>query len=175
MISVTLETDQIGRHQIGNQTMKTYKNKPGLTLMEMVIVVGVVMLMSTIVIMLVGRIENQTKENQLKNIFGVLDSALQEYNEYWNSFPDPNKIPYTTSSAALYGQLYSTPSCRNIVEQIDQSFIRNSSSTADLSQIYDPWGTILKYKYTAGDNFPELISAGPDKIFGTTDDVINKQ
>jgi len=41
-------------------------------------------------------------------------------------------------------------------------------------EIYDPWGMVLDYRYVPGDNFPELVSAGPDKIFGTADDINNR-
>jgi len=33
---------------------------------------------------------------------------------------------------------------------------------------------VLDYRYVAGNNFPELVSAGPDKIFGTADDISNR-
>ena len=154
--------------------MKTHKYKPGLSLIEMIIVVGVIMLLSTITIMLVGRIDNQTKERQLNTTFALLDAALQEYNDYWKSFPEPNQPLYPTHSAALYGQLYSTPTCRNILEKVEEAFIHNNSGATNMPEIYDPWGTIIDYKYFTGDNFPRLISAGPDKTFGTADDVTNK-
>ena len=34
---------------------------------------------------------------------------------------------------------------------------------------------VIDYIYVTGDNFPDLVSAGPDKIFGTADDISNKQ
>jgi hypothetical protein len=42
-------------------------------------------------------------------------------------------------------------------------------------EIYDPWGTPLDYRYEAGENFPELISAGPDRKFGNADDITNRK
>jgi hypothetical protein len=33
----------------------------------------------------------------------------------------------------------------------------------------------LEYRYDPRDNFPELISAGPDRIFGNADDVSNRK
>jgi type II secretory pathway pseudopilin PulG len=175
MTSATLENDLIGREPLGSKNMKTHKYKPGLSLIEMIIVVGVIMLLSTITIMLVGRIDTRTKENQVNTIFVLLDSALQEYNDYWKSFPDPNQSPYPTHSAALYGRLYLTPSCHSIIEKIGDAFVRNNPNTTNMPEIYDPWGTILDYKYVAGDNFPRLVSAGPDKTFGTADDITNKR
>ena len=32
-------------------------------------------------------------------------------------------------------------------------------------------GSLLDYRYTPGESFPLLVSAGPDKLFGTIDDI----
>jgi type II secretory pathway pseudopilin PulG len=154
--------------------MKTHRHILGLTLIEIVIVVGIIMLLSTMIIKLTGRIDNKAKENELAGMITLLQTAMKEYHEYWNSFPDPNQPPYLTSSAALYGQLNSTPPCRSMIERLGESFVHNNPDAANMPQIYDPWGTLLSYKYSPGDNFPRLTSAGPDKIFGTADDVIFK-
>jgi hypothetical protein len=59
--------------------------------------------------------------------------------------------------------------------EITDSLLKNEYGAADTpAEIYDPWGTVLDYRYLAGDNFPELVSAGPDKIFGTADDISNR-
>ena len=97
-----------------------------------------------------------------------------EYYEYWKGFPDPNKIPYLTHSAALYGQLSSTPGTLEYIDGISEKLIQKNPDSVDNLEIYDPWGTILDYKYVPGNTFPELVSAGPDKIFGTPDDIYNK-
>jgi prepilin-type N-terminal cleavage/methylation domain-containing protein len=162
--------------------MKSRESKYGMTLVEMLIVVALIAMLATIVIGIAARIGSQAKEKGLQNIFSLLESALQEYYEYWNVFPDPNKPPYLTRSAALYGQLQATPSSRKILENIDSSLIKNNPAAVDMPQIYDVWGILLDYRYVPGDTFPELISAGPDRKFhspgpdgrfGTPDDVIS--
>ena len=153
--------------------MKSHEYNAGFTLVEMLIVVAIIALLATMVVGLAGRIDTQSKERALKSTFGLLDSALQEYYDYWKDspvpFPDPNKPPYLTHSAALYGQLYSTPTSRKILEKISSKLIRDNPP-----QIYDPWGTPLDYRYTLGDNFPMLVSAGPDRKFDTTDDISSR-
>jgi prepilin-type N-terminal cleavage/methylation domain-containing protein len=158
------------------KAMKSHKAKQGMTLVEILIVVAVVVILATMVFAIAARIDNQTKEKGLKNTLALLESALQEYYEYWRAFPDPNKPPYLTHSAALYGQLQSTPSSRQIVENIDDSFIKNNPDAVgiDMPELYDPWGTVLDYRYVLGDTFPELISAGRDKMFATADDISSK-
>lgn len=155
--------------------MKSRESKYGMTLVEMLIVVAMIAMLATIVIAVAARIGSQVKEKGLQNIFSLLESALQEYYEYWNVFPDPNKPPYLTHSAALYGQLQATPSSRKILENIDSSLIKNNPAAVGMPQIYDVWGILLDYRYVPGDTFPELISAGPDKAFATADDISSKK
>ena len=153
--------------------MKSHEYNAGFTLVEMLIVVAIIALLATMVVGLAARIDNQSKERALKSTFALLEGALQEYYDYWNAFPYPNPLPpplYPSPSAALYGQLYSTPTSRKILEEISSKLIRDNPP-----QIYDPWGTLLDYRYTLGDNFPMLVSAGPDKSFVNTADNISSR
>jgi prepilin-type N-terminal cleavage/methylation domain-containing protein len=150
--------------------MKRRRYNAGFTLVEMLIVVAVIAILATMVVGLAGRIDTQSKERALKSTFTLLDSALQEYYEYWNAFPDPNmNPPYPTHSAALYGQLYSTPTSRKILGKINPKLIRDNPP-----QIYDLWGMPLDYIYVPSDNFPLLVSAGPDRNLGTGDDISSR-
>jgi prepilin-type N-terminal cleavage/methylation domain-containing protein len=155
--------------------MKNQETEYGITLVEMLVVVALIAILAGMVIAVAARISSQAKEKGIQNTFSLLESALQEYYEYWNTFPDPNKPPYLTHSAALYGQLQATPSSRKILENIDNSLIKNNPGAVDMPQIYDPWDIILDYRYVPGDTFPELISAGPDRTFATVDDISSKK
>ena len=164
--------------------MKTRKYKHGLSLVEMLIVVAVIALLATMVIGVASRIDNQSKEKGLKSTFALLEGALEEYREYQGVFPVPpggnfNSVAERAAvySEYLYGQLYSIPSSRKILEKISDSLIKHdfdSGAVPPVPEIYDPWGMPLDYRYEAGDSFPELVSAGPDKIFGNADDITNK-
>jgi prepilin-type N-terminal cleavage/methylation domain-containing protein len=159
--------------------MKNRKHKNGVTLIEMVIVVGIIALLATMVIGIVSRIDNRIKEKGLKNIFALLESALQEYYQYSDKFPEQTEKDFTNAQAHseyLYKELRSIPNSRDILEKISDSLLENKYGDSDtLPEIYDPWGTALDYRYVPGDNFPELISAGPDKIFDTADDISSKK
>ena len=152
--------------------MEIYKNNHGLSLIEIVVTVAIIAVLATITIGIVSHFDKQNNERALANTFALLDGALGEYYEYWKGFPDPNLAPYPTSSSALYGQLRSTPGVNEYLEGISEKMIDNDPNGT--VYIYDPWGTLLDYKYIPGNSFPELISAGPDKIFGTIDDIRNK-
>jgi len=160
--------------------MKTRKYKFGLSLVEMLVVVGIIALLATMVISVASRIDSQSKEKGLKSTFALLEGALEEYREYKGTFPEQPVRDFTNvpaHSEFLYGELYSIPSSRKILEQVSSSLIKHDFDSGGLPpvpEIYDPWGTPLDYRYEPGDNFPELISAGPDKVFGNTDDIKNR-
>ena len=160
--------------------MKTRKYKFGLSLVEMLVVVGVIALLVTMVISVASRIDSQSKEKGLKSTFALLEGALEEYREYKGTFPEQRVRDFTNvprHSEFLYGELYSIPSSRKILAQVSGSLIKHdfdSGAVPPVPEIYDPWGTPLDYRYEPGDNFPELISAGPDKVFGNADDIKNR-
>ena len=166
--------------------MKTRRYKHGLSIVEMLIVIGVIALLATMVVGIASRIDNQSKEKGIESTFALLEGALEEYKDFKGEFPiamydDPNM-----NSEILYEQLNSVPVSREILGKISDSLIRHNVDTGKIPpipEIYDPWGTVLNYRYNPEtDNFPELISAGPDKVFrssgldgqyGTPDDVIS--
>lgn len=159
--------------------MKNHKCKNGVTLVEMVVVVAIIAMLATIVIGIASRIDNRTKEKGLANIFALLESSLQEYRDYTDKFPEQVEKNFTKAAAHsefLYAELRSIPSSQKVLEKINDLLLKNKTATGDASpKIYDPWGTVMDYRYVQGDTFPELISAGPDKVFGTTDDISNKK
>jgi len=152
--------------------------KHGLTLVEMLVVVSLITILATIVIGIAAHIDNQSKERGLKSTFALLESALQEYYEYVGTFPEqPEKdfINTFVHSEYFYKELNLIPGSREILGKINGSLLKNEYGTVDTPvEIYDPWGTVLDYRYVLGDNFPELISAGPDKVFGSADDITNR-
>ncbi|HUT47372.1 MAG TPA: prepilin-type N-terminal cleavage/methylation domain-containing protein [Sedimentisphaerales bacterium] len=160
--------------------MKTRRYKHGLSLVEMLIVVGVIALLATMVIGVASRIDNQAKEKGVESTFALLEGALEEYKEFRGVFPaQPLKgfVNVPAHSEYLYGELYSIPGSRKILEKVSDSLIKHYVDTGTVPpvpEIYDPWGTALEYRYVPGDNFPELVSAGPDKIFGNADDITNR-
>ncbi|MHC4172299.1 MAG: type II secretion system protein [Planctomycetota bacterium] len=158
--------------------MKTHKYKHGLTLIEMLIVVAVIALLATMVISIASRIDNQSKERCLECTCALLESALQEYYEYTSGFPEQPEKDFSNAavhSEYLYKELGRIPDSRKVLDKISDSLMENKYGAADTPpEIYDPWGTVLDYRYVPGDNFPELISAGPDRIFGTADDISNR-
>jgi prepilin-type N-terminal cleavage/methylation domain-containing protein len=158
--------------------MNTRNKKYGLSLLEMLIVVGIIAILATMVISVASRIDMQAKEKATENLLALLDSALQEYYEFTSRFPEQSETDSANAvihSEFLYSELTSVPDAQTILNKISRSAIDNKyENTEMVSEIYDPWGTPLDYLYITGDHFPLLVSAGPDKTFGTADDINNK-
>jgi len=217
--------------------MKSYENKTGLTLVEMLIVVAIVVILTTMVIGLAGRVNDQSKERLTKSTIAILTAALRQFHDYeyrykdltysgfdfpldCNEFPQP-VLEATLASAlgavaapitpgahhpsysgceALYLLLSQVSECRKTLDKIDESLITNLGfdkqprnitvtyaggvpKVYSLLRVIDPWGTTLKYDYydevtldpRSKRTFPVITSAGPDKRFGTTDDISSRK
>ena len=236
--------------------MKSYRHKTGVTLVEILIVVAVIAILTTMVVGIATRISNQSKEQLTKNTFALLNAALGQFRDYGYNYnpitvdvaerffyhsldfpPDCNGLmltdlqlalakalglppgmvsisggvhddPNYSGSEVLYFFLNRVPTSRQTLKKIDDSLITNEGfgkqpmnitigvKMYPLLRIIDPWGTTLHYDYYpdfadytglgglvgyfgyAGKskrNFPEITSAGPDRIFGTGDDITNRK
>lgn len=152
--------------------MKSYENKTGLTLIEMLIVVAIVVILTAMVIGLAGRIDNQSKEQLTRSTIALLESSLQEYHDYRGTFPVSLSVDANQNSETLYRELNFLTSSRKMLDRIDDSLIEdkvNTGVTPPLPEIYDSWGKVLDYRYVVGNTFPVITSAGPDKKFGPGD------
>ncbi len=162
--------------------MKTRKNKFGFTLLEMLIVMTLIMILASMIIGVASHVDARSKKAGIESAFVLLDSALQEYRQFRDKFPEQLEQNYANAavhSEYLYNELSSVPDSRSILEKVNKSLIENKyAATGALigtgPEIYDPWGTAMDYRYTPGENFPEMLSAGSDKKFGTADDISNK-
>jgi prepilin-type N-terminal cleavage/methylation domain-containing protein len=91
------------------------------------------------------------------------------------------------SSEALYYFLNQFPAGKKIVDSINRSLLTNKGQMGKeyfilidtvnypLIHIIDPWKYPFRYTYKQGDNFPIVISAGPDKDFNTPGDNISSR
>ncbi len=164
--------------------MADRRHNKAVTLIEMLVVLGIITVLAGLVVALTLRVDNQSKERALDSAFALLSSSLREYYEARDKFPvqpDPNRPADALAHIELMArELRSVPDSRRVLEQIDRDLVRNEAGAADAFELRDPWGTVLDYVYFydyangKGDTFPELISAGPDRQFGTGDDISSK-
>jgi len=69
--------------------MKNCKQKFGVTLVEILVVVVVIAILAGMVIGLASRIDNQGKEQLVKNAFEILNCALEQFADYGYRYKDP--------------------------------------------------------------------------------------
>jgi prepilin-type N-terminal cleavage/methylation domain-containing protein len=224
------------------KAMKSDANKTGLSLVEMLVVVAIIVILTTMVIGLAGRIDNQSKERLTKSTIAIITAALGQFQDYRYQYknlayadfdfpPDCNGFdvpliqktlenvlglaagsvliapaaahndPGYSGGEVMYFFLGRVPESRMTLDKIDESLVTNlgldnqpmnisitypdvSITVLPLLRINDPWGTALRYDYynemlippDPGQKrtFPEITSAGPDKKFGTADDIRNR-
>jgi prepilin-type N-terminal cleavage/methylation domain-containing protein len=155
------------------------KYKRGLTLIEMLVVLGVIATLAAMIVVATRRVENQSSESIVANAFSLLKAALREYYESTDAFPiQPDRTPSNATALVhirlMYSALDTVPASREILKGIDAVLVQRQDKQPAMARLYDPWGTPLNYIYAPSDTFPELVSAGPDKTFGTADDISSK-
>jgi type II secretory pathway pseudopilin PulG len=104
-----------------------------MSLVEILIVLVVVALLATMVISVASRIDTQAKEKGAESMFVLLDSALQEYRQFMDRFPEQAEANYANAvihSEYLYSELQSIPGVQKILAKIDDSSIENKYGTA---------------------------------------------
>ncbi|MBP7050093.1 MAG: type II secretion system protein [Phycisphaerae bacterium] len=172
--------------------MKDGHSNRAVTLIEMMVVLGIIVVLAGVVVTLTLRADSQSKERALDNAFALLGTSLREYYEFRDEFPkQTERIDWQAVTAndyktylarvvthieSMVQALRSVPDSRHVLDQLSPASLKSQEGLADVPELRDPWGTVLDYIYdpSAGDTFPELISAGEDKLFGTDDDISNK-
>lgn len=126
----------------------------------------------------------------------TLEAALGVGSVVISGAHDPNY----SSNEVMYLLLSMVPASRATLEKIDKKLITNlgfdrqpmeitigsgeDAKRHPLLRVIDPWDTVLRYDYYDEDaptpdpdearTFPVITSAGPDKKFGTDDDITNR-
>ncbi len=154
--------------------MTKAKRQSGLSLVEMLVVVAIIMVVAGLAVMMTARMSRQAKERDLASAFAMFKSALQEYREETGEYPPQPELDFTeaaTHMRFLYERLMAEPASRQVLSHLANFPTQGDQTSLDLAEVRDPWGTVLDYRYGPDDDFPELISAGPDREFGTEDDI----
>jgi prepilin-type N-terminal cleavage/methylation domain-containing protein len=178
--------------------MKIEIKNSGLTLLELLTAMAIILIMVSMVLVATQVSWVDTNKKLTESTIALLDSALEDYREYDPCsgsanpllFPDPNALSTTVNfstvehpvetlhSASLHYRLNLVPDSKKILDRFPSPDPNSQHPQIKLVNKYpvfiDAWKTPLDYRYVDGMTFPVIISAGPDKKFNTTDDITNR-
>ena len=122
------------------------KAKQGFTLIEIMVVVGIIGLLMAVVIPSTVGYLNDARITATRVLIDRVGNALTTYNmKHGGKYPDSLEV---------------------LTEETDDEDALLEGG------VEDPWGTPLQYE-KRGKKRPKITSAGPDEEFGTEDDITN--
>jgi general secretion pathway protein G len=132
----------------------------GFSLFEMVIVMGIIGLILGGAIYTMGGISETAAIGTADQDMTTFESALEQYKNIGGAYPSTEQ-----GLEALYEKPTSAPRPRRWVQIVKKE-----------EALFDPWDTKYKYQFPGSkdESAPEIISAGPDRKFGTEDDMSNQ-
>jgi general secretion pathway protein G len=139
----------------------------GFTLVEVLLVLLILAGLATVAVVAVGNSREQAKVDQTRTIFGIIESALEKYNNAIGHYP-------TEDEGGLQA-LRVKPS----FEEDKVADRWRSPFLAKDEQLRDAWGNEIQYEVTTDDTsgvsveVVRLTSPGPDEQEGTEDDIRN--
>ena len=151
--------------------MKSDANKTGLTLLEMLIVVAIVVILTTMIIGLAGRVTDQSREQLTRNTIGILTSALGQFRDYEYRYID-NPV-YSPAQRQFYLGLDFPLDCSAFDVPTLQTTLENALGLVAGSVLINPPGAHIDPDYSAGEVLYFFLSRVPecrktlDKIDGS--------
>ncbi len=128
----------------------------GFSLFEMVIVMGIIGLILGGAIFSMGKIKDGAAISTTDNSMNALMTNLEQYRNIAGHYPSTSQ-----GLEALLRKPTDAPRPRRWSKSLDSE-----------DALFDAWQTKYKYQYpgTQDPALPEIVSAGPDKVFGGDDD-----
>lgn len=101
--------------------------KAGITLLEMVIVVAIIALLATMVIGIATNIDNQSRKQLTKSTLAILNSALQQFQDY--GYRHKDNLGYTSDERDFYLGLEFPLDCNDMLENEIKPILEKVLST----------------------------------------------
>ena len=122
---------------------QVFFNKKGLSLIEMLVVVGILAFVMSIVARSVSQNKKKSQINQTRILIGVFEGAMEEFNHDCSYYPE-----------SLEDLVFAPSDCE---EWGPQPYLKNGKIPKD------PWGQEFQYKYDEESGNFEIISFGADR------------
>lgn len=129
----------------------------GFSLFEMIIVMGIIGLILGGAVYSMGKIQDTAKITSAESNISSLVTNVDGYRIIGKRYPSEAQ-----GLEALVKRPTTSPKPKRWTQTLDSE-----------EALFDPWDTKYQYKYPGSKDpsKPEIISAGPDKVFGTEDDI----
>ena len=135
------------------KAVKSYENKTGLSLVEMLIVVAIIVILTTMVIGLAGRVDNQSKEQLTRNTIAIITAALRQFHDY--------KYPYNNLAYADFDFPLDCNGFDVLTLQL-QTTLENALGLAPGSVVIDPVTAHNDPSYSGGEVLYFFLSKVPE-------------
>jgi len=144
-------------------------NKTGITLIEILVSMCIILFIAAFSLPALHRARNKAVIAKTKAIIDTIEAALSMYETDFGDYPENqangSKILVEILQGPVESDRWNGPYIRFKKDQLDE-----------YGNILDAWKMPIIYKYpqTDYDNIPFLLlSAGPDRKYGTKDDIGN--
>ncbi len=127
-----------------------------------VVMVAVIIAMSGGLLWIDPHVIFAAKRQKLLNEMNQVQTAILNFYIEYNEYPD-------ASSNAVLIQTLDASSAKQNLRRIHFATFQSSDLDAQ-HELLDPWGTPIQFSVSA-DGTVHARSAGPDKTFGTADDI----
>lgn len=159
------------------QTKYSRRSPSGFTLMELLVVISIIIILSSLTIGGFAFVNQKQAKSQAEIQIGLLQLALEDYKSENGAYPRGTSSTGTGQTGYIYDALFpSNSNDKTYLPELDpnndtQGWLSGQSSGTGLA-ISDPWGTEYHYRCTpAGSRRPyaanpdfDLWSAGPDGV-----------
>ena len=85
--------------------MKFSRLKSGFTLIEMIVVVGVIIILAAVILTTATRAGNKAKEQLTKNTLEILNAALDEFSQYGYQYKGEYNLSFNQNQREFYSEL----------------------------------------------------------------------
>lgn len=144
----------------------------GFSLPELLVAIAILALMAVGIFSITQYTQSHGKITTTETAIAILDTALEQYYEFYGKFPDVNN---TDETEFVYYKLTLCPDAKKTIGNIGRAMLKKVGSY-DYPEIIDVWEEELKYVYDDEiHNFPLITSSGPDKDFDTDEDNITNR